>query len=157
MLNMQAVRPAMVALPQAIENNQTVPTLEIDTVVNGVKADYITYYIMLGATDTTFTTLKNTETDVSGNGYTDTPGAAFGGTAKDGVTANPPLPGALDDFKIFAIHIKLSGSRKRFHKLSAVLGAGSTGAFVTIMAVLSRLHELPATSAKRNIAGEIIA
>lgn len=146
------------ATPPAVKVNNGVVTVNpVDTIYNGVKFDAVTWLIVFGAMDVAATVLKAQESNVSNSGFADVPGAAFGGTSNDGVTANPALPGASDGNHIFAIHLAASGTRKRYQTLSITIGNGSTGDFVTVLAILHKAKELPKTAAMRGYTGEIFA
>ena len=156
MIQTQALRTVPVALPGAQVNNGAVTTLEVDTKPAGRGFALLTYVIIMGATTAPLTTLKATETDTSGSGYTDVPGAAFGGTYKDGVTANPILPDATTSNQMFSIQVQLRGTRKRFQKLSIAVGNSAPGAYIAAFAILSRGSEEPSTATLRGFASEIL-
>ena len=130
--------------PAAIVNNAAVTTAEINTIQNGVKYDYVEIYFRLGATDTALTTLKVQESDTTGSGFTDIPGASIA-----------PLPLATDDNKTYGFFIDMRG-RKSILDLSVVIGNGAAGAFTTAVAILSRAKESPDTPALRGLAAQVI-
>jgi hypothetical protein len=130
--------------PQLIDN-ATAATTEIDTVQNGMKYDYVDIYLITGAMDIGITALKVTESDTSGSGHADIPGATFASA----------LPGATDDNKIWHFGLDCRG-RKRYLDLNFTCGDGTAGVYCCAIALLSRAHESPNTAAKRGFAGEIL-
>lgn len=156
MIQTQNHRIALVAAPGAQVNNGAVATLEIDTAPSGRKYNLLTYEIIVGATTAPLTTLKDTETDTSGSGYTDVPGSLFGGTYKDGLTPNPALPDATYSNQIVSLQVSLKGTRKRYHKLAISVGNAAPGAYITVIAILSRPAESPSTAPLRGHTSEIL-
>lgn len=138
MVKSQSQKVVQVIAPQAILDNNSWATAEIDT--KGYR--YCTIYFMLGALDVGITVLKVQESDTSGSGHADITGATFAGA----------LPSATDDNKIFAFFIDLRG-RKRYLDLVATIGDGSSGGFATAWAVLERAEESPNTAAEQGLAG----
>jgi len=141
-------RIVVITPPAAIIDNASPTTAVIDRVVEGVVYDYCSVYVVLGATDVALTVLKMQQSDASGSGFADIDGMAYGGTG------NPALPTATDDNKVFAFHLDCRGL-KRYLDLAATIGDGSTGAYFTAFAILSRGKESPDTAAKRGCAAEI--
>lgn len=132
-----------VTAPEAIRNNSSYTTNEIDT--RGFR--YCTIVVQLGVTDAALTALKVQESDTTGSGFADVTGLVFGAT---GATA---LPTATDDAGIFAFYIDLKG-RKRFLDVVATVGVGaSVGGFYTILAILEQAEEMANTLAERNLVG----
>jgi len=129
--------------PAAIVNNASFTTAEVDSVQNGVKYDWASVYVYLGATDVAVTSCKIQESDISGSGFVDITGA------------NGPAslsPTATDDNKFFVFHIDMR-KRKRYLDLVLTIGSGSTGGFVTAFAILSRSKEVPSTPTLRGANG----
>ena len=129
--------------PAAIVNNASFTTAEVDSVQNGVKYDWASVYVYLGATDVAVTQCKVQESDTSGSGFTDITGA------------NGPAslsPTATDDNKFFVFHIDMR-KRKRYLDLVLTIGSGTTGGFVTAFAILSRSKEVPSTALLRGANG----
>ena len=129
--------------PAAIINNASFTTAEVDSVQNGVKYEWASIYVYLGATDVAVTACKIQESDVSGSGFIDITGA------------NGPAslsPTATDDNKFFVFHIDMR-KRKRYLDLVLTIGSGATGGFVTAFAILSRSKEVPSTPTLRGANG----
>lgn len=129
--------------PAAIVNNASFTTAEVDSVQNGVKYDWASIYVYLGATDVAVTSCKIQESDTSGSGFVDITGA------------NGPAslsPTATDDNKFFVFHIDMR-KRKRYLDLVLTIGSGVTGGFVTAFAILSRSKEVPSTALLRGANG----
>jgi hypothetical protein len=63
-------------------------------------------------------------------------------------------PSATDDNHIFAWHIDNIGQRKRYVLPVITVGNGATGAYATVIAVLSRAHSMPYTATGRGLTQE---
>ncbi len=140
MINSQAQKVVLVTPPAAIVDNASYATTEIDT----KGFNYLTILVALGATDVALAAMKLTESDEAGSGHADISGATFAGS----------LPGATDDNKVYAFHVDLLG-RKRYIDLVLTGGDGTTGAYATVMAVLSRGERTPRTATERGLAAEL--
>lgn len=136
----------LVTPPAAEVDNAPVPTSLIDT----LGANYLEVIVIVGDIDIALTVLKVSQGDLAnGSDQADIPGSTYGG-------ANlPALPGAGDDNKLFGFGINLIG-KKRYIDVQATIGDGATGAFVTILARLSRLDQHPDTPVKRGFAAQIV-
>lgn len=140
MVDAQDAKYVTAIAPAAIIDDASAVASEIDT----SGAAYCEIPIQLGATDIAMTALKVQESDTSGSGFADVTGLDFdGGTAPDGTTL--ALPSATDDGQVATFQINLLG-RKRYLKLVATFGNGSTGGFVASTARLSRLAQVPDVS-----------
>jgi hypothetical protein len=132
MIEAQACAYARAISPAAIIDNTSAASTAIDC--RGFS--YLEIPVLIGATDIAVTVLKLEESDSSGSGYTDIPGATFSaGTSADGVTL--ALPSATDDNQVHAFQVNLVG-RKRYIRTVCTFGDGSTGGFVAATARLSR-------------------
>lgn len=147
MIHSQNVKVVAITPPEAIRNNSSWVTLEVDS----SDFDYAQFYCLVGSTDIALTALKVQEFPASGGaGAADVPGLIFGtSTNTDGSLST--LPSATDDNKIFAFDVDLRG-RKRYLDLVATIGSGATGGFLVAWAVLSRGLITPMTAAQRGIA-----
>jgi hypothetical protein len=147
MIAAQNTKLVNVTPPAAIIDDASLTTAAIDT----KGFDYCTIKVILGATDIAMTALKVQESDASGSGFADVTGLVFGtSTDIDGNTS--ALPANDDDNGFFVFDIDLRG-RKRYLDVVATVGNGSAGAFVTVIAELSRAAESPTTIAQRGAAG----
>ncbi len=146
----QGIRPVGVIFPQAIKDNAewvgsagSTP-VNIDTRPGGVKFNSARVMFMVGATDVTVATLKIQESDSESSGYADVvdlKGASgFVGGA----------PGPSDDNKFFAVVLDLR-KRKRYLRVSAVAGNGTTGTYMACWVDLGDPTEVPDTDALRNV------
>lgn len=125
----------MVTAPAAIVDNASLTTTEIDT----KGFDYCRILVVVGATDIAMTALSVTESDTAGSGHAAVTGLDFDGdTDIDGNTA--ALPSATDDNSCFAFEVDLRG-RKRYLDVTATVGNGAAGSFVSVFALLSRADE----------------
>ena len=145
----QKAKWVMVTAPAAIVDNASLTTTEIDT----LGWDYCEYIVILGATDIAMTALTVTESDTSGSGHANVTGLIWGtSTNSDGSTS--ALPSATDDNTFQIAQIDLRG-RKRYLDLTATVGDGAAGTFVTVIARLSRGDTSP-NSATEAGADEIL-
>ena len=110
--------------------------------------DYATFIIALGTTDTPFTALKLQESDDNAT-WTDVPGLDYS-------IAPAVLPGAADGTHLFTFDVDLR-ARKRYLRPLVTLGAGTAGAYVTILAALHRAEQSPRDSASRGVSGSLLA
>jgi len=118
--------------PGAILDDASATAEVIDT----TGWDYVTIGIQLGATDIALTALKVQNSATSGGSYVDITGATFdGGSGMGGETLT--LPSATDDGKVYAFQIDMR-NKNPFLKVVATVGNGSTGGYVSGLAVLSR-------------------
>jgi hypothetical protein len=141
MVSSQAVRYFNITPPAAIVDNADYTTNVIDTVANGVKFDYLTIVVQLGATDIAMTALKMQQSDASASGFADITGTV-GGT-------DFTLPSATDDNGFVVFNIDLRG-KKRYFDLVATAGNGTTGTFMSAMAILSRAKVGPNSATDSN-------
>jgi hypothetical protein len=140
MHNLQNCKFQAVTFPAAAVNGAAVATAFVDT--KGYRSS--AFIVQLGATDAAISVLKLTESDLSGSGYTDVPGADFS-------VAPLTLPSATDDTKLFAIFVNHVG-RKRYLDLSVTVASQTTGAFVAILAILDRAEDTPNSASERGLA-----
>lgn len=134
----------MTMLAPISANGAAFTTIALDTVQQGVKADWVTVYVYFGVVGANITAgnFKLTESDVD-SGYAD-----IAGTTALTVTA------ATDGGKIWAFQLD-TRKRKRFIKLALTAGAGAT--LAAAWGELSRQKEAPYTAATRGVTGaEII-
>lgn len=135
MIHEQNTKVFAIALSEAVTDNASVTTAEIDT----IGFDYCMVHVYIGTTDTPLTALKVQESDTSGSGFADVTGLIAGSsTAVGGSTST--LPGATDDDKWWRFDIDLRG-RKRYLDLVATVDDGTTGAWVHALAILGRKKE----------------
>jgi hypothetical protein len=141
MVSAQAVRYFNITPPAAIVDAADFTTNVIDTVANGVKFDYLTVVVQLGATDIGLTALKMQQSDASGSGMADITGTV-GGT-------DFTLPSATDDNGFVVFNIDLRG-KKRYFDLVATGGNGTLGTFMSAVAILSRAKIGPNSATDSN-------
>jgi hypothetical protein len=118
--------------------------------------DFLVVNVALGATDVAMTALKLQESDDDGDddAYGDIEGAVYG-TSDDDAGDTSTLPTATDDNKLFSFFLDLRG-RKRYVKLVATAGDGSTGTYLAAWAELSRADRAPTTAAEAGYAQRLI-
>jgi len=134
---LEHVKYVAITPPAALIDNASATTAEIDT----QGWDYLTIVAHLGATDIAMTALKVTESDTTGSGHADVTGLVYGtSTDIDGSTS--ALPTATDDNGFFVFNIDLR-ARKRFIDVTATVGDGTSGAYLTIIGILSRGDTAP--------------
>jgi len=137
MIPARLVKYVSITPPAAIVDNASFTTAEIDT--NGFN--HMTVVVYLGATDIAMTALTITESDTTGSGHAAVTGLVWGtSTNIDGSTS--VLPSATDDNTFQIADIDLRG-RKRFIDVTATMGDGTVGGFVTILGILSRASQTP--------------
>jgi len=139
-----------VTFPVAIVDNASWTTVEIDT----LGFDYAEFVWILGATDIAMVALKVQESDTSGSGMADVPGAIFGTSNNDAGSAST-LPSATDDNKLFSICLDLT-KRKRYLDLVATNGDGTAGGFGACVCILTRAEASPNTAAKSGYSQRLI-
>ncbi len=133
--------------PAAIVDDAGFTTAAVDA----IEAGWVTFLVLLGATDIALAAFKLRESndDGSADAYADVPGADFS-------VSPATLPSATDDNKVFAIQVNMLG-RKRYLDLTLTAGNGSTGTYATVIAILSRLQITPQKAADRGFAQELFA
>lgn len=141
MIQAQNQKFFMVTAPQAIVDNASFATAEIDT----VGFDYCQIIVLIGALDIGITALTLQESDTSGSGFNNITEGVWG-TANNQAGVGSTLPADDDDNKYFVFNVDLRG-RKRFLDVICTMGDGSVGGFVTITAILSRADEQLYTAA----------
>jgi hypothetical protein len=142
MIPARLVKYVSITPPAAIIDNTTATTAEIDT--NGFN--HMTVVVYLGATDIAMTALTITESDTTGSGHAAITGLVWGTSSNlDGSTS--ALPSATDDNTFQIADIDLRG-RKRFIDVTATIGDGAAGTFITILGILSRASQTPRTIAE---------
>jgi len=144
MNRMQNIKYVAITPPGALIDNASATTAEIDT----LGFDYLTIVAHLGATDIAMTALAVTESDTTGSGHANVTGLVYGtSTDIDGNTS--ALPSATDDNGFFVFQIDLRG-RKRYIDVTATVGDGTSGAYLTIIGMLSRADASPTTETTMN-------
>jgi hypothetical protein len=111
MVGLQNVRAASMLAPISAAAAYT--TTAADSVALGVKSDYATIIVHIGAIAASMTVLKLTESDASGSGYSDVTGFV-GGT-------NFTLPTSSDGGKFVVFQVDMK-ARKRYLKVEATAG-----------------------------------
>lgn len=137
MVNAQKRKYVSVTPPQAIVDNASWTTAEIDT--NGFA--YCTFCVYLGATDIAMAALTVTESDTSGSGHANVTGLVFG-TSTNTAGSTSTLPSATDDNKFFLCQIDLR-ARKRYLDFTLTAGDGATGTYLAAWVELERAEIVP--------------
>lgn len=141
----QQQKVVLVTPPVASVNNAAVLTTTIDT----LGFDSCTIYFGIGVADAALTVLKVQESDYANmSGGADVTGLVWG-TSSNIAGSTSTLPASTNDNTVFAFDIDLK-ARKRYLDVGATVGAaGTTGAFCTCMALLSRAEQGPVTASNR--------
>ena len=148
-MNRLDFRMVSITPPAAILDNTSPTTAEIDT----LGWSYMTIIVYLGATDIAMTALSVTHSDTAGSGHSAITGLVWGtSTNIDGTTS--ALPSATDDNLFQVAQIDLIGKR-RYIDVTATIGDGAAGGFITIMGILSRPQVSPTTASEAG-ANEIL-
>ncbi len=147
MIHAQNVKQVLVTPGVASVNNASAVTAAIDT----AGFDYCTIYVQVGVADAAMTALKVQESDYSNlSGAADVTGLVYG-TSTDIAGSTSALPASTNDNTVWAFEIDLK-ARKRYLDVVATVGAaGTTGAFLTAQAYLSRAEQAPTTAAGRGV------
>lgn len=136
----------LVTPPGAIVDNASLATASIDT----KGYDQLDVYVILGATDIAMAALKMTYSDTD-SAYADITNGNFAtGTLPTGTAAS--LPSATADNTVFAWH---GTPKKRYYDVVATGGDGTAGAYIMVIAILSRAKESPNTTAERGLNQEL--
>jgi hypothetical protein len=125
MVALQNIRLANM-LPAVSANGAAFTTTAADSLATGIKSDYATIIVNLGAMASALTVLKLTESDDNST-YADVTGFV-GGT-------NFTLPTATDDNKFVVFQVDMK-ARKRYLKVEATAGVGAI--VMSISCVFSR-------------------
>lgn len=131
--------------PGAIVDDASFTVQDIDTAPNGEKYDYLTVVCYIGATDIAMAALKVQESDDDST-YTDISGLDYTGS----------FPSATDDNKFFTFDIDLR-NKKRYIRLVATAGNGTTGTYMTAFGILGWGTSTPVSTTQRNVAATLSA
>jgi len=155
MLHSQNQKYFLVTPLASIIDNASAVTNVVD--VSGF--DSCPILVLYGAMDIATTVLKVQEADVASDATTLTSGADVTGlvfgTSTNSLDATSSLPTATSDNTIFAFHVDPRG-RKKYLKPVVTLGDGTSGTFVTLLAILTRGSATPYTAATRGLSQELI-
>jgi hypothetical protein len=142
----------MVTPPAAKVDDDTVVSSIIDTAQYG----FVDIAVLLGDTDIALTALKVTHDDDAAMGTpSDVSGLVFGTSLNPDTGVTSALPTATDDNKIYGFCFSTIGL-KRYVRVVATVGNGSTGAYVTILAGLTARKKDNHTAALRGLAANLI-
>jgi hypothetical protein len=128
--------------PQAIVNNASFTCNVVDT----QGYDYVTFIFQLGALDIALSALHLTESDAEASSTSLTSGTTI--ATSDFSTSPATLPSATDDNHLFGVFVNMHG-RKRYILPVITMGNGSTGGFVSCIAILSKGKIAASTAALR--------
>jgi len=138
MIGLQNCKVAALINP-VLKDNGAVTTAAVDC----AGYDTALAIIQLGAVDIQLTALKLTESD-NNSSYSDVSGADFNGsTTIDGSAASLPDANASNTIRLIQIDLR---KRKRYLKLSATVGDGTTGAYISGALVLGNAEQSPSSS-----------
>lgn len=150
MIHAQEVKYLEVIAPQAIKDDASWTTSQIDT----LGFDYCTVLVHIGATDIAMAALKIQESDTDGSNFSDVTGLIYGtSTNTDGSTSTLPAADADNTFAVFQIDLR---GRKRYLDLVATAGDGTSGTYASAVAILERAKDGPAGDATSQGAGQIL-
>jgi hypothetical protein len=143
--SLQKARYVNAIRPTAIVNNASCTSQVIDA-TGFAKA---TVVVSLGATDIALTALKVQHCDTSGGTYADVTGLVAG-TSTDIYGTASALPSATDDNGVYVFEVNV---QKPFLKVVATVGNGSTGAYVSAVALLHSASQAPSSLTGSNALG----
>lgn len=134
--------------PVASVNNASALTTTIDT----LGYDYCHIAVQFGVMDAALTVLKVQESDYANmSGAADITGAVYG-TSTNLAGATSSLPASTNDNTVFGFDIDLKARKRYLDVVTTVGAAGTTGAFITTQAYLSRAGAALDTAADRGYA-----
>lgn len=144
----QNFKTVLVTPPVASVNNASALTTAVDC----MGFDYANFIVGVGVADAALTALKVQESDYANmSGAADVTGLVFG-TSTDIAGSTSSLPASTNDNTCWRFDIDLR-ARKRYLDLVATVGnAGTTGAFVTAVALLSRAEQSKNTASQAGCA-----
>lgn len=120
------------------------------TAVDTAGWDHCTFVVTLGASDIAMAALKVQEDEDSAIGSpTDVTGLVFGTSTND-AGATSALPSATDDNKIYICEVDTK-HRQRYLDVVATAGNGSTGTYLSAIAILSNGVSSPYTAAQSGL------
>lgn len=152
MVHAQNTKTVPVIQPQAIVDNgyfvgshQGTTPVNVDT----QGFNYAVACVMLGETDVALAELSVYESDTTTDGD-------FAIIAASNFATSPAtLPSATDDNKVYKVFIPLGGSRKRYLRVNAKGGNGSTGGFLSAWVDLHRANQAPNTATERGLGQQL--
>lgn len=148
MINAQSPTVFVVTAPGALVDNNSLTCNVIDT----KGYDYCEVEVILGATDVAATAMKIQESDTKSSATALTSGADVTGlvygTSTDIAGSTSALPSATDDNKVFKFEIDCRG-RKRYLLPVVTGGDGTSGAYYTVIARLSKAEIQPTSASAR--------
>ena len=146
MIQELAQKIVLLTPPAAIVDNAALTVAALDTKGWG----FMSCYLILGATDIAVATCKMTYSD-DNSSYSDVANGNFAtGTLPSGSAS--AVPSATDDNKVFGWHGK---PKKRYYKPAVTGGDGTAGAYLMIIAILSRPMEAPNSTSERGLDEEL--
>jgi len=152
MIGLQGTKLLNIIPPGVIVDNGTYTSTAVDT----LGWDWCTFVVTVGATDITMGALKVVMDEDSAIGSsTDVTGAVFGTSLND-TGATSALPTDTDDNKVYVIEVDCKDV-ERYLDLVATAGNGSTGTYLSAVAILSRGIVNTATAAEAGIDERLIA
>ena len=146
MIHAQNTKLVLLTPPAAKVDNASVTVAELDC----RGWDYVTILMIIGDIDIAMSAAKLTDSDSTGASHADIVGTRFG-TDDNHVGTTSALPTANDDDSIFAWELDLR-KRKRFIDAVLTVGDGAAGAYITVVAILSRGAVSPDTAAEAGAA-----
>lgn len=155
---LQQVKYVNVIAPAAVVDNASYsPSVVVDT----AGYDHCTFVVALGTTDVAMTALKIQEADAITDANTLTSGAdvtglVYGTSTDPDSGSTSALPTDAKDNKVYAFHVSTKG-RKRYLQLAATAGNGTTGTYLSALAILSKAGEGPYNATTRGLDSNLIA
>jgi len=145
MIDVQAQKSVVMLSPQLANDGDFAGNAYVDTAGWG----HLRVLLMTGEMDAAVgsTAPKVEQCDTAGGSYTDVDGAALA----DAI-------GATEDDSFFAIDVDLRRDHKRYMQVNAPhAGAGTTGANLAIIGILSDPHIAPSDAAGQGLAEHVVA
>lgn len=147
----QNTKKVIVTAPGALAKNGSLTCNVIDT----AGYDSVSIDVVLGTTDVAITALKIQESDAKSSATALTSGAdvtgLVWGTSNNIAGSASTLPASTDGTKIFRFEVD-TRYRKRYLLPVVTVANGTNGAYVTLVAELSRAETSPVVAADRGCA-----
>lgn len=130
----QNFKTVLITPPVASVNNASALTTAVDC----MGYDYCTFLVGIGVADAALTALKVQESDYANmSGAADVTGLIFG-TSADIAGSTSSLPASTNDNTVWRMDVDLKARKRYLDAVITVGNAGTTGAFCTALALLSR-------------------
>lgn len=131
------------------------------TCIDTAGFDHCTIYVSTGFTDVALAALKVAESDALSSATAlssgaDVTGLVWGTSLLPNSSTTSSLPSGTDDNKVFAAFVECA-PRKRYLQIQATAGNGTTGTYLSAIAILSKAGQGPYDATTRGLGSNLIA